>query len=75
MLLLTFLSCSVTNNSEKKTLDKTINDEGGYFKKKNIQYHPSIAMRLISKFLKNIMKAMSFMECQYHISYSQFRVL
>ena len=37
MLLLTFLSCSVTNNSEKKTLDKTINDDGGYFKKKNIQ--------------------------------------
>ncbi|MDB2636791.1 septal ring lytic transglycosylase RlpA family protein [Alphaproteobacteria bacterium] len=40
MLLLTFLSCSVTNNSEKKTLDKTINDEGGYFKKKNIQISP-----------------------------------
>lgn len=40
LLLLTFLSCSVTNNSEKKTLDKTINDEGGYFKKKNIQISP-----------------------------------
>ena len=40
MLLLTFLSCSVTNNSEKTTLDKTINDEGGYFKKKNIQISP-----------------------------------
>jgi hypothetical protein len=40
LLLLTFLSCSVTNNSEKKTLDETINDEGGYFKKKNIQISP-----------------------------------
>ena len=40
LLLLTFLSCSVTNNSEKKILDKTINDEGGYFKKKSIQISP-----------------------------------
>ena len=67
------VNIAVVTISDTRTLEE--DKSGDTLKKRIFKYHPSIAMRLISKFLKNIMKAMSFMECQYHISYSQFRVL